>query len=219
MPQKTNQGRVIYPTVSSSVEAASSIINREHWLQELGRMSEPLFKGFNIGQYRISCSWPSMNALGSRVRRLGECHHKKVSKGDLYEIFITPLIDDSVEVGGIVLHEMAHIAAGVGTGHGKEYVRVCKHVGLTRNKPTQAAPGDDLTNRLKRYVERLGGYPHKAIVHNPTLKQRKKTSTGIVCRSCGCKMTIGLKWLSASGLPTCGCGQPMESKDAVQDTE
>jgi hypothetical protein len=205
--------KIIAETEVQVVKTKSSL-NREAWLTEVTKFVHPLFSGWNMGKYRVTCGWPCKNGLGKRVRRVGECHPSESSKGGVHEMFISPMVGDSIQAAGIVCHEMAHIAATVGSGHKGEYIKVCKHVGLTKNKPTQAAPGDKLEERLKKFIDiKIGIYPHEAM--DPILKEveKKKTSVKLECE-CGCRVVMQLKWYQSVGAPTCACGGVMEEKEA-----
>lgn len=186
-------------------------MNREQWLTELAKMVEPLFKGFRLTEYKISCSWPTSRGLSVKRRVLGECHAGKHSKAGVHELFITPLLDDPIEVGGVVVHEMAHVGAGVEAQHGPKFVKVCRHVGLTKNKPTSAAPGEKLVEQLKKMAEKLGPYPHKALIHQLRPVKPKKDVT-LRCGGCGCLVRISINWLDKAGPPTCACGENMSLK-------
>lgn len=195
------------PSVAKLAKDAVSL-NREAWLCELARKCESLFTGYKLGPYRLTCGWPSRYALGKRRRVLGECHHHKSSKSGTHEIFITPLLDETPAVAGVLMHELGHVAAGVDAGHGPKFAAVCKHVGLTKGRPTVAVPGPELEVKLLKLAEPLGAYPHAAIV--PTLKDCKPPSAvRLQCESCGCKIGISIKWLEEAGAPTCGCGGEM----------
>lgn len=61
--------------------------------------------GYSVPEIRISCGFPSTGQRGSRI---GECWATKICSGGLNEIFISPLIDDSDEVLGIIFHELVH---------------------------------------------------------------------------------------------------------------
>jgi hypothetical protein len=171
---------------------------------ELAKRLEPLFKGFTMDPYRLTCGFPSRKAFG-RVYALGECHDITTSKGGTYEIFINPLHDDSMDVAGTVAHEMAHVAAGTKAGHKGLFITVCKYVGLTKGKPTTAGPGPRLSAIIGRIIEKIGPYPHKAIVPR-MVKVKPKTAVSLECEECGCLIRITNKWLSESGYPVCGCG-------------
>jgi hypothetical protein len=129
----------------------------------------------------------------------------------VYEIFISPLLDDSLEVAGTVCHELAHIAAGIEARHGPLYKAVCHHVGLTQNKPTQAKPGKHLNEKLAKIIDSLGKYPHQAMAPKLKMVERKPKTLRVECVKCSCPATLQLKWLEISGLPTCGCGGLMQS--------
>ena len=182
-------------------------LNREGWLTELARQVEPMFtkKGFNLGSYRVTCGWPSRGGVGATRRVLGECHGIKSSSAGVSELFITPLLDDLVEVSGTLAHEMAHIAAGVGAGHGKKYLHVCNNVGLLKGKATQAMPGEAMEAELAKIMDRLGAYPHQRM--QLIAKAPKPASSfRVKCVECGCAFSMSIKWIEAAGLPTCGCG-------------
>ncbi len=181
-------------------------MNREAWLTEMAKQITPMFAGMRLAEYRVTCGWPCKNALGRGATRVGECHSPKSSKGAYHEIFISPLLDKPLEVAGTLTHELAHVAAGVEAAHGKKFVAVCKHVGLTKGKATQVMPGTYLDERLNRLIEQVGQYPHTALVPLMKTKEAKVTSLSLECVDCGCKASIGIKWVELSGLPVCGCG-------------
>lgn len=187
-------------------------LNREGWLTALAKATEPLFRGYRFAPYRVTCGWPCQSALSAGRRRYGECHSLRTSADGHHEIFITPLVAQSLEVAGILSHELAHVVAGTEAAHGRRFVAVCRHVGLTKGKPTSALPGDRLNDELLRLIESIGPYPHAAI--KPILKPKKaSTSVTLECE-CGCRVTISRKWLADVGAPVCGCGGTMEERDA-----
>ncbi len=187
---------------------SDAILNREGWLTELGNRIKPLFGRYHLKPFRATCGWPSQNALGNKRRRLGECVYPVENPSGVREIFVSPLLDVSLEVAGTLVHEMAHVAAGHEAGHGPNYVKVCRLVGLTKGKPTSVMPGKLLNEKLEKLIADLGQYPHTAIKGNkrPT---KPKSGTSLKCRECGCRISITFKWLGKSGNPKCGCGGEM----------
>jgi hypothetical protein len=137
--------------------------------------------------------------IARRRKVVGECHALESSKAGVHEIFISPALDQPLEVAGTVCHEMAHVAAGIKAGHGQGYRKVCKSVDLTKGSPTNASPGPVLTERLHRIVESLGDYPHMALVPVVKLVKRPKTAVTLACLNCGCRVRISLKWLDEVG--------------------
>ncbi len=185
--------------------------NREHWLTELSRAVAPVYAGFRLSEFRVTCGWPASGGLSTKRRRVGECHGAQSSKGGLFELFISPVLDDSLQVAGTVCHELAHVAAGVEAQHKGQFVRVCRAVGLTKGKPTSVMPGAELDEKLRRIIERLGAYPHQALQPVGKLVQSKPGPVILVCGDCGCKVQISLKWLEEAGPPSsCGCGGGFE---------
>jgi hypothetical protein len=188
-------------------------MNREGWLTELAKMVHPIFKGFTIPAYRVTCGWPSKFPLGARKRRIGECHGAKSSKGGVYELFISPVLDKPIEVAGVVCHELTHVAAGVEAGHERGFVKVARHIGLTKGKPTQAMPGPLLEEKLEKLISTLGQYPHQALSPIMQVKETELKDLTVKCPGCGCRARMSIKWLEEAGVPTCGCGTPMQLKD------
>jgi hypothetical protein len=182
-------------------------VNREQWLTEVALHAQRLFVGYALAPYRVTCGWPCRNPVGRKVRTLGECHALETSKGGVHELFISPLLDDPAEVAGVLTHELAHVAAGIKAAHGKGFVKVARHVGLTRGSPRSVGPGDRLEEQLAAITAKVGPYPHKAMVLQPK-PAGKPTVARLECE-CGCKATMSLKHLERYGEPTCACGQPM----------
>lgn len=188
------------------------MFNREGWLTELARMCEPLFKGYTLGKYRVTCGWPCVGGLSPKKRRIGECHSAKSSKDGTYELFISPVLDKPIDVAGTLVHEMAHIAAGIEAAHGKRFKVVANYVGLTKGRATEAGPGSLLTEKLGKLTAKLGAYPHSALI--PAMKVKKAPSSlKLVCADCGCVCVMSNKWITEAGTPTCGCGGPMVLED------
>ena len=188
-------------------------MNREQWLTDLAKQCEPLFNKFKILPYRVTCGWPCKGGISLKRRVIGECHHAKSSKSGIHEIFISPILDKPIEVAGTLCHELAHVAAGIEAAHGKGFVKVCKHVGLTKGRPTSVMPGDFLNERLEKVISKLGSdYPHQALVPIPKVKVKTVSVIKLTCPKCDCIVTIGRKWLEEAGLPTCGCGEELLRK-------
>ncbi len=122
---------------------------------------------------RVSCGFPlRLPGLAAEYIR-GQYFPPDLTMDKRPQIFISPLVDDSIEVESILLHEMIH-AAGK-SGHRAEFSQAAYRVGL--RKPwvsTQTSVA--LRQVLERNIEALGPYPHSAIVNLSTLNQREKTN-------------------------------------------
>lgn len=194
----------------SSGEARREL-NREAWLTEVGVQIQPYFKGYKLSPWKVTCGWPSRAAL-SKNKIVGQCFGAESSAAGVFELFVSPLLEEPNEVAGTLAHEMAHVAAGIKAAHGPVFKKVCLYVGLTKGKPTSASPGGAFEEAVRRIVEKVGPYPHRKMI--PTVRESKvPTSVRIECERCGCCATMSLKWIGQAGLPTCACGGKMEREE------
>lgn len=145
-------------------------ITREEWLTIIAKVAEECFNT-PLPQYRLSCGWPSKRAVHCYHPRMAECHSPTSSRAGVYEIFVSPTLEDSLEVAGAVVHELCHVKAGVEAGHGKRFKEVCRQVGLTEGTAANASPGPTLAEYLRTKIDQLGEYPHKALL--PSKRKRR----------------------------------------------
>jgi hypothetical protein len=189
--------------------------NREEWLTCLAGMMLPLFKGYAVRPYRVTCGWPCKGGVSRKSPAVGECHSDKMSGDGVHEIFISPLLgrESVMDVAGTLCHELAHVAAGVKAGHGKQFKEVCLHVGLTRGPARFAGPGDRLEDRLADMVDRVGcKYPHAAMTFpQRKVRQKGKVFETMLCDGCEGKVSISKAWLGKGGVLYCGCGERMSA--------
>lgn len=138
-------------------------VTREQWLNAGARkILARLFKGCGHEppeRIRVSCGWPGKHTT------LGVCWHKDASADGTFEIFITPMMDDPVEVLNVLAHELVHAHLPRGTHHKKPFVQLADAIGLSGSPAHKlAAPGSDAHRALEEIAEKLGGYPHARIV-------------------------------------------------------
>lgn len=189
--------RLLYPTREAWLNAALLLLSRE-FKEEFGK---PVPKAL-----RVSCGFPSRNALGNKKRRVGECWSDKASDGKVFEIFISPLLSKPIEVLDTTLHEMIHATVGLECGHKGEFVRVWKRMGFV-GKPTADEAGPELITALKPLAVKLGPYPHDRL--NRMTNGKKPDKCRLVkaeCEECGYVIRTTRKWIDEAGLPTCVCG-------------
>lgn len=187
-------------------------MNREQWLTELSEQVSPMFKDFKLKPFKLTMGWPISRGRPGKRQVLGECHALESSPANLNEIFISPVLDKPLQVAGVVCHEIAHVAAGIDAQHGSGFVKVCKHVGLTAGKPTSVMPGEKLNESLQRIVDKLGVYPHKAMVL-ATVAAKPSTGVTLLCE-CGFRCQTSKKWYEGVGAPTCACGLKLTVKES-----
>ena len=157
---------------------------------------------------KVSCGFPVGSRGGKKI--MGQCFAPSASKSGATEIFISPALDNALEVYGVLMHELCHAADGNIHGHGREFVSIAKSVGLT-GKATEMLPGDTLRFLLKDLIAKfLGEYPHASV----DFSQRKKQSTRmikLVCPVTGYTVRTTQKWLD-KGLPMSPAGHIMEPR-------
>lgn len=135
-------------------------------------------------KYRVACGFP-IGYRGSRTGKvtLGQAFDPSISADGTFEVFINPILDKPVDVIAVLLHELAHVYAGIQCGHRGEFARICRAVGLV-GPMTATVPGDELRGKLQRIVHDLGVYPHAKVDPNA----RKKQGTRLLklqCSDCG----------------------------------
>ena len=158
------------------------IHNREDWLNRLSDKLRPWLAEAKVPvvhPVRLTCGWPAKGALSLKKRRIGECWPPEVSTDDHVEVFISPLLDDPLEVAGCVAHELLH-AAGL-KGHRKDFASKAAALGL-EGPATATTPGDAFKQRIAPVLEALGPYPHARIDY--TKSPRKVQTTRLLKVAC-----------------------------------
>lgn len=188
---------------------------REQWLLECAELLWPKVVacgGEKPERYRVSCGWPSRNPLmrpSASRRRIGECWSDG-SDDKAREIFISPALDNPVEVADVLLHELIHAALPPDTGHRHPFPSVAKRLGL-EGKPTATFAGEELAEELKELTDSIGSYPHAKLDAGVRPKQKARQMK-CECPDCGCIVRMARSWIDI-GTPTCACGTKMESTE------
>jgi hypothetical protein len=180
-------------------------MTREEWLNAFLNELRPWFKDraqVDIpSDTRVSVGFPGG---GSARKRIGECWARKVSKDGVNEIFISPVLQDPVRMGDVLVHEAVHAVDDCVSGHKGEFKRIAKDVGL-EGKMTATKAGEALQKELERIIATLPPLTHGAL----DLSTRKKQPTRLVkleCDNCGMILRTTAKWLEQTGEPDCACG-------------
>ena len=187
----------------------ASPMTRESWFGNLAELFKPQFEQLGSPlpeKLRISTGFPSQRPLAQARRTIGECWPISASADGYIEIFISPVLSNSIEVGATVLHELVHAAIGTKYGHQSPFRRVALGIGL-RGPMRSTHAGDELRERLNAVIAELGPYPHGKL----NAHQRKKQGTRLLkveCRRCDYNVRMTRKWL-AVGTPICPCGERM----------
>src|SRR5919108_4770603 len=97
------------------------------WRPMFARLDAPL-----LAQLRIAIG---LTSSGRRSRNIGESWDNQCSEDRHFEIFIRPDLSESkdlmpMQIAAVLGHELVHAALGVAAGHGKEFRRPAKGIGL-----------------------------------------------------------------------------------------
>lgn len=194
------------------------IADREGWLLELTRRLRPYFEnaGYPLPEkIRASCGFPSKGALATKSRRIGECWSCESSDDKHFETFVSPLLDNVLEVAATQVHELCHAAVGTECGHKKPFRMAMKAVGL-EGKPTATKAGEALKAHLQKLIDEIGSYPHAKLTKASGPKKQTTRMLKLECPKCGYMCRTTKKWIEV-GVPTCPCGEKMRA--ALPDEE
>ena len=173
---------------------------REPWLLKAAGEVEKIFfpLGYRIPKVRIGVGWPTRK----RDKVGGQCFNKDASADETYEIFISPMLTDPVQILAVLIHELCHTVAGTEAQHKKPFIEVMRAVGMV--KPwTGSEVGDDLVGPLNNIAESLGDYPHAALTIEKKLGKKGSRLLKVLCPECGYTVRVTRKWLDAAGPPWC----------------
>ena len=174
------------------------IQTREQWLHQAVKAVTPIFseKGYVVPKVNVSCGFPSTG----KDRHIGQCWSSESSEGEINEIFVSPKLDDPVEVLDTLIHELVHAVDNCKNSHGTEFKKIALSVGL-QGKMRQASAGEKLKERLKEISSKLSPYPHKKLKLQVKIRNSKPRPKA-VCQECGYEINILKKWLHY-GPPLC----------------
>jgi hypothetical protein len=186
--------------------AVGNNARREQWLYKVAESLHPRFAELGYPDrpaIRIGVGYPSTGAKGKAI---GQCHDSSVSKDKVHELIISPRIDDSAEVAGVLAHEMCHAYLqktfpNENCGHGKKFRRLALAVGLT-GKMTATVPGDAFKRFVAPIIALIGAYPHGALESGQTRKVQGTRLLKVSCPSCEYTIRVTHKWIEVA-IPAC----------------
>jgi hypothetical protein len=200
---------------------SKNLNTREEWLEAAVEELRPLFKGagYDIPKVRVTCGWPSSKGLARKKKAIGECWDAKATEDGVAQIFISPVLNNDTLVSEkgvleVLVHELVHAVVGCEAGHRKPFSNCADAVGL--EKPwtaTTATP--ELIARFESLVaDKLGKYPHAAIV--PIVREKTQSTRMIKaeCADCGYTVRVTRKWIEV-GNPHC----PLHGEMDVENPE
>lgn len=166
--------------------------------------------GYDLPVIHASIGFPSTRATARQNQRIGECWHGDHQADGTPHIFISPVIEEGPRVLDILVHEHVHAFLPSGVGHKAPFALAMKALGL-EGKPTATVAGEALTERLAKLDEKLGGYPHAALIPGDNRKKQTTRLLKVWCEPCDYIVRMSRKPLEELGPPICpGCNNNME---------
>lgn len=153
-------------------------MNREEWLASAKDILVPLVQfqaAKPIPQFYLSVGFPKGQAVG-------QCWSGKLSEDGLPHIFISPVVNDPIDVLSILMHEIIHTSEP-NAGHRIEFSTVAARLGFIRPW-TGHQINHVLRKRLSLVVEELGEYEHSKLVV-PARGSKGSRLRKHTCNQCG----------------------------------
>ena len=156
-------------------------LDREAWLTEAAQfiLDDIIAPHATLpaAPYRISIGFPS----GRPSKVLAQCWKMEASADQVNEIFVSPTVDDSIEILAALAHELIHYSDNCNSGHQNHFARVARAIGL-EGKLTATTAGAALARQLAGYVELLGDIPHGKL--DASLSGKPKQTTRMLKVTC-----------------------------------
>jgi len=184
---------------------------REGWLQEFVERSRPLFAEAGAPlpeKVRVSIGFPSK---GQRSKVIGECFYASAAADGVNEIFIRPSLQaNPSQIADVLTHELIHAALPEGEGHGKQFGKVARALGL-EGKLTSTTAGEKWHELHDPILAELGEFPGAALGSAVIAGGKKKQTTRMLkvsCPECGWHFRTSQQNIDAITDHTClACGE------------
>lgn len=189
-----------------------SFKTREEWLTEGVKAMSFLLEQNGVKmpeKWAISVGFPK-GAFKNKPS-IGECWDPTVSPDGVTHMFISPTLDNRVEILATTLHEMVHAAVGLECKHTGEFRRVARGVGLKgKLTATFAEEGSDLHQTLSKIDMDLGDYPGTPMKPKRVAAKREYFLVKLMSpNDPGYRFTIAPRLIDQFGLPKDFMGDEM----------
>ena len=182
--------------------------NREAWLEAAVKEVSKLFKAIDheVPTVRVSVGWPG--GRGKKQGVIGQCFATTSATDKVAQIFVSPVVVEPIKALVVVAHELVHAVDDCKSGHKSGFIKIARELGFTP-KWTVATPetiSEELREKLEAIAEKLGSYPHAAIVPSERPVVQKTYMLKVLCvedPSYFIRMTRGK--IEEYGTPLCPC--------------
>jgi hypothetical protein len=143
-------------------------MHRETWLNNLANLMAPRFEelGYPVPKFHVSIGWTSG---GQNTNATAECWHASRSADKAFQIFISPVRDETIAIAGSLAHELTHAAVGFDCGHKGDFAKVMKALGFTAPL-TSSTRTDVFAQWVQPMLDQLGPIPHAKLGVVPSLE-------------------------------------------------
>jgi len=205
----------------------NAIETREAWLNLVVTALRPFFtdNGFTIpDNVKVSCGFPSRSATSRKSQRIGECWDSTKSESQHFEIFISPVLDNTLTVVDTLAHELIHATVGLKAGHGAAFKRCMAAIGL-EGKATSSVAGE----KFKAWFagQEFPPYPHAKLNATSAPKKQPTRMLKVYCPACAAAQDDYIVRMTAKafnmGAPICpthhvsmkcdALGEPSDAED------
>ena len=155
------------------------VYDRELWLFEAAQFIQDDIIAPHMAEdweapfpFRVSVGFPPRTRANTKT--IAVCVVAEASADRHNEIFVSPTLDDSIEILAAMTHVMIHQADNHQSGHKNQFARLARLVGL-EGKLTATTAGADLISKLKKIIKTLGcEIPHAKL--DMTLAKAKQST-------------------------------------------
>lgn len=129
---------------------------REHWLaHSIYLLANDLLSMVEVPLNLVVVhGLPDFYSERDRDRTAGCCD----DRGAKPKIYISPSLDDPVELLGTIVHELIHVSIGCWHYHDEVFEKPAREIGLSGDLD-HTVPGPELSIRLAEISDKLGTYP------------------------------------------------------------
>lgn len=194
----------IFQTREQYLTEATNLVINDLLVPIIEQFKGPGAEHVAIPHYRISVGFPKHSRGGKAI---AVCHPKASSSDGVSEIFVTPEIDDPVEVLEAICHEVCHAADDCRSGHQHWFAFAARKLGLD-GKLTKTYAGDKLKATLREYADLLGAFPHHAMQSDVGHKKDTTRQLKVSCDNHDCGFIFRtsasqIRKLGATGTAPC----------------
>ena len=171
-------------------------MNREEYLNAATKsLAADVFgpAGYTVpDDVKLTCGWPSKGATSAKKMAIGECWPRSRSADKVNEIFLSPIMSDTITVLDVLTHELVHAIDDCKHGHKAPFRKIAVAVGL-EGKMTSTVAGEALTAKLETIRGTLGDYPHGELT--PPKPKQKSRQLKLECNDCGAVWRMSRQWM------------------------